>query len=870
MAAFDFPNSPSLNDTHTENGVIWKWNGYAWDRVPSSGPQGAPGPTGPTGPNGPSGPSGPPGTPGSGGDDGPPGPDGPPGADGPPGPPGTGGTVGPPGPDGPAGPPGAGGPPGPPGVAGLDIGVDPPTGPSTHGDMWWESDTGDLHVYYNDGNSSQWVAVSQGPAGPEGPPGPPGTGSGPPGPPGSSTFIGLTDTPNSFTADKWLKVNSGGTALEWTPAGSGTPGPPGPPGNDGNDGQDGNDGPPGPPGSGGATYDFITVDHGSSTGSGTGNDVVLRHSDGTTHNDVRLVAGSNVTFQHSSANNFFTISSSGSGSTTLDKIIEGDTKAEVVDSGTDGYFTVETNGTERIRITDGELRLKRTDTTLEGGQICFDNIDGDRAYAIDAYGNNAANTILRIIDEQTITGGVGTQRFAIDRGGALGLGNVGAEDWGSSGDVLTSQGANALPIWGPAGSGSPGPPGPPGSGSAAGNNTEFQYNNNGSFAGNELLLATNDTSFTGSGASITLNGATRWGFGNITWEPDVGCLALTRDSFLIFGSPDNAVYQMKASIGWASSVNRWIMNNPTDGMPWHFETRGEMVFKKQNSPETIHMTIDPTSGVSIKNQLDLATATILDKDGQAGSSGQVLSSTGTGLDWVSVSSGSPGPPGPPGPPGDDGENGTPGIPGPPGESTTTDQGFNMVQWTSTTNATYVYYTPDTTKYNRWVVIVTGGGGGGGGGSAANAGGGGGGAGTGIREFTKAEMDDNSYYSGQCRIFVGQPGSGGTGGGNGGNGNYSEFVVPTGTATFGHSGYGGAGGNSGAIAAGGNGRFGVGDIECGGDEGHPGDNGITGHGGGTFWGGAAYDSAGRGGRGGQTGSNNGGDGGHGQIVLLEFA
>ena len=142
--------------------------------------------------------------------------------------------------------------------------------------------------------------------------------------------------------------------------------------------------------------------------------------------------------------------------------------------------------------------------------------------------------------------------------------------------------------------------------------------------------------------------------------------------------------------------------------------------------------------------------------------------------------------------------------------------------------------------------------------------------TGIREFSKAEMDATTYYSGQCRIFVGQPGTGGTGGGNGGNGNYSEFVVPTGTATFGHSGYGGVGGNSGAVVAGGNGRFGTGDVVCGGDEGHPGDNGITGHGGGTFWGGAAYDSAGRGGRGGQGGGNNGTDGGHGQIVLLEFA
>jgi len=36
MAAFDFPNSPSTNDTHTANGVTWKYNGYAWDRVAGS------------------------------------------------------------------------------------------------------------------------------------------------------------------------------------------------------------------------------------------------------------------------------------------------------------------------------------------------------------------------------------------------------------------------------------------------------------------------------------------------------------------------------------------------------------------------------------------------------------------------------------------------------------------------------------------------------------------------------------------------------------------------------------------------------------------------------------------------------------------
>ena len=31
---------------------------------------------------------------------------------------------------------------------------------------------------------------------------------------GATTFVGLSDTPSSFTANKWLKVNSAGNALE--------------------------------------------------------------------------------------------------------------------------------------------------------------------------------------------------------------------------------------------------------------------------------------------------------------------------------------------------------------------------------------------------------------------------------------------------------------------------------------------------------------------------------------------------------------------------------------------------------------------------------------------------------------------------------
>ena len=54
MPAIDFPNSPSVNDTHTVGNRIWKWNGATWDVLRSSvsfstGATGAVGNTGPTG-----------------------------------------------------------------------------------------------------------------------------------------------------------------------------------------------------------------------------------------------------------------------------------------------------------------------------------------------------------------------------------------------------------------------------------------------------------------------------------------------------------------------------------------------------------------------------------------------------------------------------------------------------------------------------------------------------------------------------------------------------------------------------------------------------------------------------------------------------
>ena len=55
MAAFNFPNSPSVNDVHTENGVSFKWDGTVWKRQSGTGAQGSTGSTGSQGATGPTG-----------------------------------------------------------------------------------------------------------------------------------------------------------------------------------------------------------------------------------------------------------------------------------------------------------------------------------------------------------------------------------------------------------------------------------------------------------------------------------------------------------------------------------------------------------------------------------------------------------------------------------------------------------------------------------------------------------------------------------------------------------------------------------------------------------------------------------------------
>ena len=58
MAQFDFPSSPSTNQTYTANGVSYKWDGVAWRRITTTGAQGNTGAQGATGATGAQGASG--------------------------------------------------------------------------------------------------------------------------------------------------------------------------------------------------------------------------------------------------------------------------------------------------------------------------------------------------------------------------------------------------------------------------------------------------------------------------------------------------------------------------------------------------------------------------------------------------------------------------------------------------------------------------------------------------------------------------------------------------------------------------------------------------------------------------------------------
>ena len=231
--------------------------------------------------------------------------------------------------------------------------VPPPNAVS--GDLWWEADSGDLFIYYDDGDSSQWVTANSGggntnagPPGAAGPPGPsgltgspgpagsPSTVAGPPGPPGPAT-PGPPGPPGPASTEPGPPGPAGSPSTV-----AGPPGPAGTPGSAGSPGSAGPPGPPGPPGSGGSGGASVT----------TSDTPPTSPSDGDLWWDSQN-ARLNVYYEDTNTSQWVD-ASRGATYPTPDMIEEGDSRVVVHDTSNAtgiGSISFETNGTRRWNVT---------------------------------------------------------------------------------------------------------------------------------------------------------------------------------------------------------------------------------------------------------------------------------------------------------------------------------------------------------------------------------------------------------------------------------------------------------------------------------------------------------------------------------------
>jgi hypothetical protein len=86
-------------------------------------------------------------------------------------------------------------------AGGVEVSATAPSSPSV-GDLWWDSDNGNMYVYYNDGDSSQWVAAN-----------------------GPQVFVGAA-APAGYQGQMWFDSSTGkmyvfyddGTSSQWVSA----------------------------------------------------------------------------------------------------------------------------------------------------------------------------------------------------------------------------------------------------------------------------------------------------------------------------------------------------------------------------------------------------------------------------------------------------------------------------------------------------------------------------------------------------------------------------------------------------------------------------------------------------------------------------
>jgi predicted aspartyl protease len=123
------------------------------------------------------------------------------------------------------------------------------------------------------------------------------------------------------------------------------------------------------------------------------------------------------------------VAAGGGGAT--DKIEEGNTSAEVIDTGSDGRFVVTTEGTERLRVNSaGEIGLAGANYGTSGQVLTSGGTGAAPTWSTPAAadkiseGNTSAEVIDTGSDGRFVVTTEGTERARIDSSGRLGIGDT--------------------------------------------------------------------------------------------------------------------------------------------------------------------------------------------------------------------------------------------------------------------------------------------------------------------------------------------------------------------------------------------------------------------------------------------------------------
>ena len=387
----------------------------------------------------------------------------------------------------------------------------------------------------------------------------------------TTTFIGLNDTPNALTSDKWLKVNSQGTALEWTDAPSGG-------------------------GGGGATYD-LTASDGSIA---TEEKILLTGSD-SSEDAVTLAVDSNSGLTIARANNTITFSGSPTTIAVTDESIDVECYPLFSKDAT-GNIAPKTGSNIKFNSSSGQLEagsFKKTGGASSEFLKADGSVDSSTYSTFSGSYTDLTNkpTIpaAQVQSDWNATSGLGEILNKPTLVSTLNdLSNVDAVSNVSQGKILKYNGSS----WEVADDNA--------SGGGGGSTT---INNN---ADNRIITGSATTGELNAEDSLSYDG-TKLNFAD--------------DKKITFGN------NLRMEIYTDGTTN--YIKTPTDGdspgaFPISIHSGNLEVITIDDGATEVKTELTAGGDITVKMGLK-------DKDSQLGTSGQVLTSTGTQVDWVDAS-----------------------------------------------------------------------------------------------------------------------------------------------------------------------------------------------------------------------------------------